>query len=94
MKSDMIVNHDKLEVNQEKVGATMKVRQEKMKAGQENMKPTINSISPELEETIKNQVEDGLASVDQWTQQLCLEMIAWLVCNAAIKSSALSTSTR
>jgi DNA-binding ferritin-like protein len=38
------------------------------------MEAAINSIQSELEETIKNLVENILASVDQRTQDLCEEL--------------------
>jgi hypothetical protein len=64
------------------IWAEIKAGQEEVKVGVEEMKATVrasqekmetaaNSIHSELEETIKNQVEDGLASVNQWTQDLC-----------------------
>jgi CRISPR/Cas system CMR subunit Cmr6 (Cas7 group RAMP superfamily) len=56
----------------------MSVIQEKMetvlKNGQEEMKVMTSSIQPELEETIKQRVEDNLSSVDQWTQGLRKEL--------------------
>jgi hypothetical protein len=45
-----------------------------VRASQEIMEATINSIQSELEETIKNRVEDVLSSVDQATQRLHKEL--------------------
>jgi hypothetical protein len=42
---------------------------------QEKMEVVLNSIQSELEETIKQWVEDILVSVDQWTWSLCEELI-------------------
>jgi hypothetical protein len=42
---------------------------------QEKMEAAINSIQSELEETIKQWVEDVLVSVDQGTWSLCEELI-------------------
>jgi gas vesicle protein len=58
--------------------ATIKTGQERMRAeikvGQENMESAINSIWSKLQETIKNQVEEILSSVDQWTHSLHKEL--------------------
>jgi hypothetical protein len=46
----------------------------KMDIYQEKMEAAIHSIRSELEETIRYQVEDDLACVDQKTQGLCKEL--------------------
>jgi hypothetical protein len=48
----------------------------KVRPSQEMTEATINSILSELEETIKNWVEDVLVSVNQWNQDLCKELDA------------------
>jgi enoyl-[acyl-carrier-protein] reductase (NADH) len=50
--------------------AKIKTNQEEMKASQEKMEVTLHSIRYEPEETIRNQVEDVLASANQHTQGL------------------------
>jgi hypothetical protein len=58
------------EVNQEEVEAW----QREMKACQDKIDAAIHSIQSESEETIKHQVEDVLAWVDQRTQDLQKEL--------------------
>lgn len=86
MVTKINANKRKMEASQENLGANMeanqKINQEKMEARmdtvhllQEKMEATINSIWSELEETIKNWLENDLASVDQLIQSLSEELV-------------------
>jgi BMFP domain-containing protein YqiC len=58
-----------------------------LSASQEMMEAAINSIQSELEETIKNQMDNVLSSVNQWTQGIRKEL------NTKIEEMQLSLQT-
>jgi hypothetical protein len=60
-----------IKAGQEEVKVGLEEMKAAVRVSQENTETAANSILPELEETMKNQVEDVLASVNQWTQDLC-----------------------
>jgi hypothetical protein len=74
MKTEMKANQEKLEAktetHQERMGANQEKMELAIKNGQGEMKAMISSIQSKLEETIKNCMEDVLASVDQQTYLL------------------------
>jgi hypothetical protein len=75
------VSHEEMEALTGSLASQMDVNQEKteachkqMKARQEKVEATIHFIQSELKETIKHQVENVLACVDQMMQGLCKEL--------------------
>jgi hypothetical protein len=67
-QEEMKAGQEKMEAYQEKMEVAIKCGQEEMKAtvraSQKRCGSTISSIRSELEETMKNRVEDVLSSVD------------------------------
>jgi hypothetical protein len=55
-------------------GASQEEMKTTVRASQEKMEVAVSFVWYRLEETIKNPVEDALASVDQWTQGLLEEL--------------------
>lgn len=66
-----------MDATQEKKEAMIETSQEEMKptvrAIQEKINAAIISVVSELVETTKNQAEDIISSVDQWTHHFCKE---------------------
>jgi hypothetical protein len=76
MKSQVASLASRINANQEEMRARVSAIQYKMmevtvNCSQEETEAAVHSAWPELEETVKHQVEDILACVDQRTQGLC-----------------------
>jgi BMFP domain-containing protein YqiC len=65
MKAGIRTSRAKTDVNLKEMKAKMDSNQKEISASKEETKAAINSIHSELEETIKNRMENALASVDK-----------------------------
>jgi hypothetical protein len=76
LDANMEANQEKMEAKMDTVVNAVREKMEAvMKTDQEKMEAAISSIWSELKETVKNWLEDGLASVGQLIQGLSEEFV-------------------